>query len=119
MLVNVALKKVGRKYSQEQLDKDIARIDEFYLGNGWYIDGLHGQKDYYIGFAFHFYGLIYAVAMEDDDKERSDIYKERATEFAKTFIYCLTRTARHFLTVVHSHIVLHKRRFGVLVFWRI
>ena len=25
--------------------------------------------------------------MEDDDKERSDIYKERATEFAKTFIY--------------------------------
>ena len=87
VLVNVALKKVGRKYSQEQLDKDIARIDEFYLGNGWYIDGLHGQKDYYIGFAFHFYGLIYAVAMEDDDKERSDIYKERATEFAKTFIY--------------------------------
>ena len=71
VLVNVALKKVGRKYSQEQLDKDIARIDEFYLGNGWYIDGLHGQKDYYIGFAFHFYGLIYAVAMEDDDKERS------------------------------------------------
>lgn len=44
MLVNVALKKVGRKYSQEQLDKDIARIDEFYLGNGWYIDGLHGQR---------------------------------------------------------------------------
>ena len=37
-------KKVGRKYSQEQLDKDIARIDEFYLGNGWYIDGLHGQR---------------------------------------------------------------------------
>lgn len=32
VLVNVALKKVGRKYSQEQLDKDIARIDEFYLG---------------------------------------------------------------------------------------
>lgn len=30
VLVNVALKKVGRKYSQEQLDKDIARIDEFY-----------------------------------------------------------------------------------------
>ena len=87
VLVNVALKKVGRKYSQEQLDKDIARIDEFYLGNGWYIDGLHGQKDYYIGFAFHFYSLIYAVAMENDDKERSDIYKERATEFAKTFIY--------------------------------
>ena len=31
-----------------------------------------------------FDSLIYAVAMEDDDKERSDIYKERATEFAKS-----------------------------------
>ena len=43
-------KRSAEKYSQEQLDKDIARIDEFYLGNGWYIDGLHGQKDYYIWF---------------------------------------------------------------------
>ena len=87
VLVNVALKKVGRKYSQEQLDKDIARIDEFYLGNGWLHRRTAWTKGLLHWFCIPFYGLIYAVAMEDDDKERSDIYKERATEFAKTFIY--------------------------------
>ena len=87
VLVNIAMKKIGRKYSSERLQRDLARLDEFYLGNGWYKDGIHGQKDYYIAFAFHFYGLIYAIVMQNDDKERAEVYKERACEFAKTFIY--------------------------------
>ncbi len=87
VLVNVAMKKVGRKYDAVRLEKDLARLDEFYIGNGWYKDGIHGQTDYYIAFAFHFYGLVYAVAMENEDSERARKYKERASEFAKTFIY--------------------------------
>lgn len=87
VLVNVALKKIGRPYSCEQLEKDLARIDEFYVSNGWYTDGANGQTDYYIAFAFHFYGLIYAIAMEDEDSERATLYKSRAAEFAKTFVY--------------------------------
>ncbi len=87
VLVNVAMKKLGRPYSKQRLEKDIARLDEFYLGHGWYKDGIHGQTDYYIAFAFHFYGLVYAIAMENEDRERSEIYKSRACEFAKTFIY--------------------------------
>lgn len=87
VFVNCALKKIGRPYDNERLQKDIARLDEFYLGNGWYKDGPVGQKDYYISFAFHFYGLIYAAAMRDEDSERAEIYKKRACEFAKTFIY--------------------------------
>lgn len=87
VLVNIALKKLGRKYSEERLKKDIARLDEFYISDGWYRDGIHGQTDYYISFAFHFYGLIYAIAMEDTDRERCELYKNRACEFAKTFIY--------------------------------
>lgn len=85
ILVNIALKSIGRKYSEERLEKDLNRIDEFYLGNGWYKDGEHGQRDYYIAFAFHFYGLVYA--MKSGDEKRSEEYKKRAFEFAKTFIY--------------------------------
>lgn len=87
VMVNIALKKTGQRYSEEKLSKDLNRLDEFYLGDGWYSDGAHGQRDYYIAFAFHFYGLIYAKVMEKEDSERSKLYKERATEFAKTFIY--------------------------------
>lgn len=87
VLVNAALKKTGRQYDKERMEKDLARIDEFYLSNGWYQDGEKGQCDYYIAFAFHFYSLIYAIAMEKDDESRAKLYKSRAEEFAKDFIY--------------------------------
>ena len=86
ILTNSALKAVGKPYSEEKLNADLDRIDDFYLGDGWYKDGQNGQKDYYISFAFHFYGLIYAHAMSND-KQRSEAFKERAMTFAKTFIY--------------------------------
>lgn len=87
VMVNAALKKTGRQYDKERMEKDLARIDEFYLSNGWYQDGEKGQCDYYIAFAFHFYSLIYAIAMEKDDESRAKLYKSRAEEFAKDFIY--------------------------------
>ena len=87
VLVNIAMKKVGRRYSPEMLEEYLEGLETFYLGEGWYQDGDSGQKDYYISFAIHFYSLIYAVIMEKDDPERAKKYKARAMEFAKQFIY--------------------------------
>ena len=88
VLVNVAFKKCGRtEFDAARLETDLNRIDEFYVGDGWYMDGMKGQKDYYIAFAIHFYSLIYAKFMETDDPERAEKYKKRAEVFAKTFIY--------------------------------
>lgn len=71
VLVNIAMKKVGRHYSPEMLEEYLNGLETFYLGEGWYRDGDSGQKDYYISFAIHFYSLIYAVVMEKDDPERA------------------------------------------------
>lgn len=87
VLVNLGLKNVGEKYDKEHMKATLAKIDSFYLGNGWYSDGATWQRDYYIAFAMHFYGLIYAKVMEQDDQENSQIFKERAELFAKDFIY--------------------------------
>lgn len=87
VLVNLALKKVGQVYSGEQLEASLKLIDSFYLGDGWYEDGDSNQKDYYVPFALHFYGLVYAKVMEQEDRIRSNLYKERAIQFAKQFIY--------------------------------
>lgn len=87
VLVNIAMKKVGRRYSPEMLEEYLEGLETFYLGEGWYRDGDSGQKDYYISFAIHFYSLIYAVVMEKDDPERAKKYKARAMEFVKQFIY--------------------------------
>ena len=87
VLTNVALKSVGQRYSKERMEASLAVIDTCYIGNGWYADGVGGQKDYYIAFAIHFYSMIYVMFMEEEDKERCEVFKERAALFAKDFVY--------------------------------
>ena len=86
ILVNIALKKTGNCYSEKQLQEDLEGVDAYYLSNGFYRDGLYGQIDYYNPFAIHFYSLIYAKFMCDEDPERCERFKERSSEFAKQFI---------------------------------
>lgn len=87
ILVNCGLKRAGGVYSKTQLTKDLERIDDFYLGDGWYSDGATKQRDYYIGFAMHFYSLVYAKLMEAEDPGRCRRYRERAVLFAGDFLY--------------------------------
>lgn len=87
ILVNVALKSKNRTYSKERLESGLAYIDSYYEGDGWYNDGEDGQKDYYVSFAIHFYSLVYAMYMEEEDPNRCKVYRDRAETFAKEFIY--------------------------------
>lgn len=87
VLVNTCLKKMGVEYSEKMLEEDFELIDSHYDGEGWYHDGEKTQFDYYIPWAYHFYGLIYAKLMEDEEPQRSDLFKMRAAEFAKTFYH--------------------------------
>ncbi|WP_125767596.1 DUF2264 domain-containing protein [Lapidilactobacillus wuchangensis] len=87
VLVNVALKKNQQPYSQELLDRDLDKIDSFYVGDGWYFDGTPLQRDYYIAFAIHYYSLIYYRFMQDEDPKRCAAIKERAIAFAQDYQY--------------------------------
>ena len=87
VLVNIALKKRNMPYNPGMLENYLNGLETFYLGEGWYCDGDSGQKDYYISFAIHFYCLVYARVMDDEDKERCITYRHRAMEFARQFIY--------------------------------
>lgn len=87
VLVNIAMKTVGRSYDEKMLQRYLEGLETFYLGEGWYQDGDSGQKDYYVSFAIHFYSLIYAKVMGKEDPDRAALYRERACEFAKQFIY--------------------------------
>ncbi len=87
VLVNIGLKKNNRQYSKEKLEEDLEVIESYYLGDGWYKDGISEHRDYYIAFAMHYYGLLYAKAMEKEDPSRCKIFKDRAKLFAKDYIY--------------------------------
>jgi hypothetical protein len=86
ILVNVAMKHCGKPFSQEKIDSDFSLIDSFYLGEGWYCDGVATQVDYYVSFAIHYYSLLY-YKFVPEDQVRGTIVKQRATDFAQTFKY--------------------------------
>ena len=92
VLVNIAMKKCGMPFSQEQIDSDLAVVDSFYIGEGWYCDGVETQIDYYISFAIHYYSLLYVAFMQEDDPKRTAVMKERAITFAQTFKYWFDST---------------------------
>lgn len=87
VLVNLGLKRAGGPYNSQSLNAALELLDTFYIADGWYSDGITEQRDYYVPFAMHFYGLIYAALMEKEDPERSARFKERAAKFAQDFIY--------------------------------
>lgn len=86
VMVNMGFYKTGQRYDKVQMEKNLQRIEQFYLGCGWYSDGEGGHSDYYVPFAIHYYGLVYSKLMEKEDPERCLRFKERAKQFAGDFI---------------------------------
>ncbi len=88
VLVNLGLRRVeAGEYQPDAETAALDRLESFYLGEGWYQDGPSGRCDYYVPWAFHFYGLIYARLAGDRDPERAARFCERATLFARQFIH--------------------------------
>lgn len=61
--------------SRAAIDRGLERIEQWYLGDGWYTDG-HGRKfDYYNGWAMHLYPVLHAWLA--DDARLLDLYAGR------------------------------------------
>ena len=84
ILTNTAFAVCGREYNQKRLDEDLAVVNSIYDSGGWYFDGSPNHRDYYIPFAIHFYGLVYAEYAFFDEKNPK-VFRERAANFAKDF----------------------------------
>lgn len=87
VLVQIGFKKAGLPYNQKFIDDKFAKLETYYLGDGWYSDGAGRARDYYISMGFHFYGLLYARMMNDVDPLRAKVLTDRASRFAQDFIY--------------------------------
>ncbi len=106
VLVNGGLKKNHKSYSQEKLSLALAQIDSFYLGDSWYSDGPNQQRDYYVPFAFHFYGLLYSRISQDKYAEE---FLHRAIHFADHFVHWFDEGGRSLpfgrsLTYRYAHV---------------
>ncbi|MGW0194859.1 DUF2264 domain-containing protein [Nonomuraea sp. NPDC003201] len=88
VMVGLGLDRVGVAHDRDANTARLDRLEEFDLGRGWYTDGPKWQRDYYIPFAMHYYGLIYAAL--GDDPARAGRFRERAAAFAHDFQHWFT-----------------------------
>lgn len=112
VFVNEVLGSLGGEPNHQQVEKDLEVIESLYLGNGWYGDGESGTIDYYNSFAFHYYGLLYAYWANERDSERASRFRERAVQFANTFIYWWDSDGS---SIPYGRSLIY--RFGMAAFW--
>ena len=88
-VVNAALRRLGQPHDRAVEDAALLRLQEFHLGEGWFSDGeitsQQCQVDYYVPFAFHFYGLVYAALSGTPYGEHEGLIREQARAFASQF----------------------------------
>ena len=84
MLVALGLERVGAPFDAAKLTTSLDLLDSYRVGRHWYADGALANVDYYVPFAFHTYGLMYAAANDLGlgDDARAAAYRERAATFA-------------------------------------
>ncbi|MFC4592083.1 DUF2264 domain-containing protein [Sphaerisporangium corydalis] len=91
VMVGLGLDRVGVAYDRAPNAARLDRLESFDLGRGWYSDGPTAQRDYYVPFAMHYYGLIYAALAGGRDPGRAGRFRERAAAFALDFQHWFTR----------------------------
>ena len=85
VMVDLGLRRVGRPLAAGPVRAALDEIDRHDAGDGWYRDGDSGNFDHYIGWAYHYYGLIYATLARDRDPERAERFRRRARRYAVDF----------------------------------
>lgn len=112
IMVQLGFKRAGLPWESDSVAQRFAMMDAYYLGDGWYSDGPGRPKDYYISMAFHFYGLVYATLIGEEDAARAATIRERARLFAADFIYM---SAADGASVPFGRSLTY--RFAMVAFW--
>ncbi|MER6984912.1 DUF2264 domain-containing protein, partial [Streptomyces carpinensis] len=73
--------------AERAVERGLARVEQWYLGDGWYTDGRPRAFDHYNGWAFHLYPVLHAHLA--DDGRLLDRYGTRLAahleQYARTF----------------------------------
>ncbi|MGB8857771.1 MAG: DUF2264 domain-containing protein [Ilumatobacteraceae bacterium] len=89
VLVALGLQRVGVAFDEAALQSSLDTLESYRVGTHWYVDGGLGNVDYYVPFAFHTYGLMYAAAnrLGLGDDVQAERYRQRAALFANDFLH--------------------------------
>jgi hypothetical protein len=89
VMVQQFLAGVGGPHDPAAIEAGLDRIEQWYVGDGWYTDGAGRCFDYYAGWAMHLYPLMWARM--SGDRERGDRYRERLRTFLGQYQHMFAR----------------------------
>ncbi|WP_266391451.1 DUF2264 domain-containing protein [Streptomyces canus] len=69
--------------SRKAIDRGLERIEQWYVGEGWYTDGDGRKFDYYNGWAMHLYPVLHAWLAQDD--QLADLYGGRLSRHLEDY----------------------------------
>jgi hypothetical protein len=85
VVVDLGLEKVGVAVDRDGTEQYLQDLEEMYIDHGWFRDSGNVEDsrrlDWYNPFAWHYYGLLYAVH-RPEDQARGDRFRKRARLFA-------------------------------------
>jgi len=116
------LRSVGGPWRQEDIDDTIARTEAWYVGDGWYTDGVTAAGeprcfDYYSGWAMHFYPLWYCrISGGAAEPGLLDRYRARLRRYLEDAQLLLGVDAEGVRPLIHGRSLTY--RFAMLApFW--
>lgn len=92
--IEAFLAKAGAPYDEYRINSAIRKVEEWYVGDGWYADGQEFAFDYYSSYVFHGMYLETCQALKDiKANTRIDYWKyyDRELKRAKKFSLVLER----------------------------
>ena len=88
VVVNAFLASVGAPHDRDEIERNLAIIDSWYLAGGWYSDGPGQNFDHYVGWAMHLYPILWCrIEGDGRDPARAARYRERLRLFLADFAH--------------------------------
>ncbi|QQM39518.1 DUF2264 domain-containing protein [Streptomyces liliifuscus] len=75
------LASVGAPHRQDDIDAGLDRLDDWYVGDGWYSDGDGRTFDYHNAWTMHLYPLLWCRMTGGDGGGRGHVYRERLARY--------------------------------------
>lgn len=72
--IEAFLLSIGEQYDPLRIDVAVHKINEWYVGDGWYSDGPHFHFDYYNGFVIHPMLVDILNVLQQKDKAEKPVY---------------------------------------------